>query len=134
MVANGDIVDAATARAARAASRAAGVMVGRGARGRPWLLARIAAELAGRPAPAAPRGGVLLDLVAGHYEAMLGFYGRDLGIRVARKHLGWYMDAVGTQRPLRRAILTDGDPAAVLARLPEALASGAAGPDAKAAA
>jgi tRNA-dihydrouridine synthase len=60
-------------------------------------------------------------MVAGHYEAMIDFYGPDLGLRVARKHLGWYMDTVGTGPHLRREVLTTRDPAGVLALLPQAL-------------
>ena len=125
VVANGDIVDGATARAALAASGADAVMVGRGAQGRPWALAQIAAELDAFVAAPAPTGGALVDLVAGHYEAMLAFYGVALGLRVARKHLGWYMDHVGTDTDLRRAILTADAPTAVLAQLPQALAGSA---------
>ena len=95
VIANGDIVDAASARAALAASGADGVMVGRGAQGAPWRLAQIAASLFGAPAPVVPQGAALGDLVVEHYEAMLGFYGADLGVRVARKHLGWYLDEAG---------------------------------------
>ncbi len=122
VIANGDITSTATARAALERSGADGVMVGRGAQGRPWLLAQIAAEMFGSPAPDVPRGGALAGLVAAHYEAMLGFYGRDLGLRVARKHLGWYMDTAGTGAALRRRILTARDPGEVLRALPEALA------------
>ena len=106
VIANGDITGPETARAALDASGADGVMVGRGAQGRPWLLAQIAARLAGAPVPAAPEGEAFLDMVATHYEATLAFYGRDLGGRVARKHLGWYMDEAGTPPALRRAVLT----------------------------
>jgi tRNA-dihydrouridine synthase len=60
-------------------------------------------------------------MVTSHYEAMLSFYGRVLGPRVARKHLGWYMDEACTPGPVRKVILTETDPAAVLRRLPEAL-------------
>jgi tRNA-dihydrouridine synthase B len=60
------------------------------------------------------------DIVGGHYEAMLGFYGVDLGLRVARKHLGWYMNVAGTGAVLRRSILTAPSPAQVLALLPHA--------------
>ncbi|GAA6198936.1 tRNA dihydrouridine synthase DusB [Aquicoccus sp. SU-CL01552] len=121
VLANGDIRGPADARRALAQSGADGVMVGRGVQGRPWLLAEIAHDIWGTPAPQVPRGAALADLVAGHYEAMLGFYGADLGLRVARKHLGWYMDEVGTGPGLRRAVLTARDPAAVLQLLPEAL-------------
>src|SRR5690606_4005249 len=80
VIANGDIIDAASARAALAASGAAGVMVGRGAQGRPWALAEIAHEIFGTPAPVLPKGADLADLVIAHYEAALGFYGIDLGL------------------------------------------------------
>ncbi|MBL3597276.1 tRNA dihydrouridine synthase DusB [Rhodovulum sulfidophilum] len=123
VVANGDIVCSETASAALAQSGADGVMVGRGAQGRPWLLAEIGARIAGRPAPAVPEGAALADMVARHYEDMLGFYGTGLGGRVARKHLGWYMDRAGTPGALRRRVLTAPAGAAVLGLLPEALAA-----------
>ncbi|NTT87458.1 tRNA dihydrouridine synthase DusB [Tabrizicola fusiformis] len=125
VIANGDIVDAATARQARAQSGAAGVMVGRGAQGRPWVLAEIAHALHGHPAPQVPQGAALADLVAEHYEAVLAFYGTELGLKVARKHLGWYLEAAGTTA-LRGAILTSDDPATVLRLLPQAFAEPAA--------
>ncbi len=121
LVANGDITCSATARAALDQSGADGVMIGRGAQGRPWLLAGIAHDLWGSPAPEVPAGTALCDLVIGHYESMLEFYGAALGGRVARKHLGWYMDAAGTGPALRRAVLTERDPAKVIALLPVAL-------------
>lgn len=121
VIANGDIISAQAARHALAQSGAAGVMVGRGAQGRPWLLAQIAANLAGRPIPKTPTGSDLVALVGAHYEAILGFYGRDLGLRVARKHLGWYAQAVGGAACARRAALTATDPARVFAVLPDLL-------------
>lgn len=122
VIANGDIVDSRSAEMALAASGADGVMVGRGAQGRPWLLAQIASHLFGTGEPLIPAGGDLADMVSGHYQAMLGFYGRDLGARVARKHLGWYMDHAGTGPILRRAVLTATTPQIVLQLLPSALA------------
>jgi nifR3 family TIM-barrel protein len=121
VIANGDIGCAGTARLALRRSGAAGVMVGRAARGRPWLPAAIAAGLAGRVAPMPPRGAALADLVSGHYEDMLSFYGAALGRRVARKHLGWYMDAAGTPAALRRELLTADSARVVLDALPAAL-------------
>ncbi|MCV3270928.1 tRNA dihydrouridine synthase DusB [Roseobacter sp. WL0113] len=109
VIANGDIVDGPTARRALTLSGADGVMVGRGARGRPWILAEIAHRLFGTPAPTVPTGGGFADMVAGHYDAMIRFYGRTLGLRVARKHLGWYMDSCATPDGLRRAVLTAAD-------------------------
>ncbi len=121
VVANGDIVDAPTARTALEQSDADGVMIGRGAQGAPWVLAQIAADLFGTPQPDIPQGRALTDMVCEHYEAMLSFYGETLGNRVARKHLGWYMDRAGTDTALRQTLLTEKTPANVLRLLPDAL-------------
>lgn len=121
VIANGDITSVAAARMALAQSGAAGVMIGRGAQGRPWLLAQVAAELFGTPAPKVPVGEDLVALVSAHYEAILSFYGRDLGVKTARKHLGWYIDAAGGAVALRQKLQTATDPAEVLRLLPDAL-------------
>ena len=121
VIANGDIRSTADARTALEQSGAAGVMVGRATGGRPWLVAEIAADLAGTPGPGIPTGAALAELVREHYEAALGFYGRELGKRVIRKHLGWYMDEAGTGPALRRELLSAADPARVLALIPAAL-------------
>ncbi|APE45363.1 tRNA dihydrouridine synthase DusB [Sulfitobacter alexandrii] len=112
VIANGDITGPRTARQALDRSGADGVMVGRGAQGRPWLLAEIAHALHGTPAPEVPEGRAFADMVEDHYDAMLSFYGAALGARVARKHLGWYMDAAGTLPGPRRALLTAATPGA----------------------
>ncbi|UWQ43242.1 tRNA dihydrouridine synthase DusB [Leisingera aquaemixtae] len=123
VLANGDIVDTSSARQALELSGADGVMIGRGAEGKPWLLAEVAHHLWGTPAPDIPEGEALIAMVSEHYKAMLAFYGPELGVRVARKHLGWYMDEAGTGPAMRRAVLTEKDPADVLALLPEALSA-----------
>jgi len=127
VVANGDITSAEHAREALRQSGANGVMIGRGAQGAPWRLAEISAALYGTRAPVVPEGHSLCDMVVGHYEDMLGFYGAKLGGRVARKHLGWYMDRAGTGPVLRKIILTENTPSAVIRHLPEALAQGQTG-------
>jgi len=96
-------------------------MIGRGAQGRPWLLAQVAAELYGLPAPVVPVGDALTRMVQDHYSAMLEFYGADLGLRVARKHLGWYLQDAGCGAALRKELLTTRAPDAVLKTLPRAL-------------
>lgn len=126
VIANGDIVSNVLAQQAIAKSGADGVMVGRGAQGRPWMIAQIAHALVGSPAPNVPTGDDLVGMIADHYDAMLRFYGEDLGVRVARKHLGWYMDEAGTERQLRREILTLSDPKKVFERLPDAILQEAA--------
>ena len=114
VIANGDIVDEGSARTALAASGAGGVMVGRGAQGAPWRLATIAAELAG----GCPRGMLqaidVRDVISRHYDAMLTFHGRDLGVRIARKHLGWYADEAGIDPRFRARMMTETSPAEVL--------------------
>ena len=124
LIANGDIVDVPTAKQALAQSGADGVMIGRGAQGKPWLLAEVAHEIWGSAAPQVPKGQELVDMIAKHYEAMLAFYGVELGLRVARKHLGWYMDEAATAAPLRRAVLTAKSPSEVLRHLSEAILGG----------
>ncbi|MGR3495870.1 tRNA dihydrouridine synthase DusB [Citreimonas sp.] len=121
VIANGDIVGGASALTALKLSGADGVMVGRGAQGAPWRLAEISAEIYGTPGPVVPEGPDFVRLVADHHEAMLSFYGVDLGTRVARKHLGWYMDRVATPPALRRQVLTAPAPEVVRTLLPDAL-------------
>jgi tRNA-dihydrouridine synthase B len=118
VIANGDIVDTETARAALAASGADGVMIGRGAQGQPWMPALVAADLNGRPRPAVPEGADLAALIIEHYEMLLAHYGVEVGRRAARKHLGWYLEpleaAAGRRHPLRPALLTTNEPARVV--------------------
>jgi len=124
LVANGDVVDAASARLALAQSGADAVMVGRGAQGAPWKLAEIAHELWGTPAPTIPRGAALAEAVAEHYEDILSLYGTELGLRVARKHLGWYAEANGA--PNRAELLRAPSPEAALAAIRAGFADAAA--------
>ena len=119
VIANGDITDSASAREAMDRSGADGVMVGRGAQGRPWALAQIAHDLFDAPPPQIPHGAALAQMIVDHYEAMLSFYGLDLGLRVARKHLGWYLE--GVDPALRREVLTATDPAHVIRCVTQAL-------------
>ncbi|MEM9318194.1 MAG: tRNA dihydrouridine synthase DusB [Pseudomonadota bacterium] len=123
VIANGDITGPTSAAAALQMSGADGVMVGRGAQGKPWRLAEIAASLFGTAPPEIPTGPALVDLVARHYEAMLAHYGAPLGLRVARKHLGWYLRGAATPTALRHEVLTATTPSRVLALLPIALAA-----------
>ncbi len=121
VLANGDILDASSARQALDQSGADGVMIGRGAQGRPWILAEVAHDRFGTPKPDIPTSEDYVNMVAGHYENALSFYGTELGVRTFRKHLGWYMDEAGTDAAARREMLTLRDPAQVLARLRFAL-------------
>lgn len=121
VIANGDIISLDSAKQALALSCADGIMVGRGAQGRPWLLSELAHALFKAPKVARPTLKEFSQLVAEHYDSILQFYGRELGVRVARKHLGWYMDEAGTAQVLRRKILTAAAPEDVFEALPDAM-------------
>ena len=123
VIANGDIVGASSAKEALKQSGADGVMMGRGVQGAPWKLAQVAAEVYGGVAPQVPVEGELVGMVSKHYTEMLKFYGVALGVRVARKHLGWYMDHVNTPKVVRNQVLTAKTEGEVLALLPVALTS-----------
>ena len=112
VVVNGDIADAATAREALAQSGAAAVMIGRGAQGQPWRVGQVADALAGRPIAAAPADHELAEIVEEHYEGVLDEYGVDVGVRAARKHLDWYLEAGGIApaRETRWALLNSAEP------------------------
>lgn len=121
VIANGDITSLDSAKQALALSGADGIMVGRGSQGRPWLLSELAHALFKAPKVARPTLKEFSQLVAEHYDSILQFYGRELGVRVARKHLGWYMDEAGTAQVLRRKILTAATPEDVFEALPDAI-------------
>lgn len=112
VVANGDLLRPEDARAMLAASDADAVMIGRGAYGQPWIVGHTGALLAGEAAPAPPVGNALAELVLEHHAAMLSHYGIAQGLRIARKHLGWYLERFASRAPsaLRQAILTSADP------------------------
>jgi len=125
VIANGDCHGCDDADAMLAASGADAVMIGRGAYGRPWLPGHVAHYLATGERLADPSGTELTDLVLSHYEDMLSHYGPMPGIRIARKHLGWYLDRAGigsSPSGLRSAVMTSNDPAEVI-RLTETLFS-----------
>ncbi|MEP1208305.1 MAG: tRNA dihydrouridine synthase DusB [Rhizobiaceae bacterium] len=117
LIINGDIDSTATARKAMNVSGADGVMVGRASYGAPWLPGQIGAELDGQKVPQAPVGSELAELVARHYEALLSFYGSELGMRNARKHLDWYSAGYREAEDyavLRRQLMTSRQPEQVL--------------------
>jgi nifR3 family TIM-barrel protein len=122
VVVNGDIESFDDADAALAASGADAVMVGRGAQGRPWFPGQLARYLTTGERQAPPPLTEQLALVSALYGEMLGLYGVELGLRHARKHLGWALDTAAscTVAPVdalkahRSRVLTAADPALVL--------------------
>ncbi|MEM1113433.1 MAG: tRNA dihydrouridine synthase DusB [Pseudomonadota bacterium] len=101
--ANGDIDTPHKAARVRTQTSAAGIMIGRAAQGRPWLCGQIAARLAGRPVPADPSPAEQRALLAEHLGALHDFYGEFMGLRIARKHVGWYVERLANGKALRQA-------------------------------
>jgi nifR3 family TIM-barrel protein len=108
VIVNGDITDLASARTALARSGADAVMIGRGSYGRPWIAERLGTALAGNEALREPDGKTRLAILLEHLADSLAFYGDALGLRVFRKHLGWYVENApfGTSATRREAKAT----------------------------
>jgi nifR3 family TIM-barrel protein len=92
VIVNGDITDLASARAALEQSGADGAMIGRGSNGRPWLAAALDQALAKDEPLAEPGLSERLEILLTHLGRSLKFYGDGLGLKVFRKHLGWYVE------------------------------------------
>nr|WP_306266757.1 tRNA dihydrouridine synthase DusB [Pararhizobium sp. IMCC3301] len=119
VIANGDIVNMNQVDDVLALSGADGIMIGRGAYGRPWFPGYVRSRLASDATPLAePTLMEKHELAAEHYDAILSHYGIDIGIRAARKHLGWYLDDAGISgSAARRRIMTGTDCRTVLQAL-----------------
>ena len=106
VVANGDCTGLADVRAMLAASGADAVMIGRAALGRPWLAGALGAALESGAGLAQPSRAVQKAAALEHFEALLGLFGRDQGLRHARKHLSAYASHAGADEALRLALVT----------------------------
>jgi tRNA-dihydrouridine synthase B len=128
LVVNGDITSFEKAVTALEMSGADAVMVGRGAQGQPWLPGQIGRRLQGGAAESAPSLVQQLGYIRALYDEVCGHYGLRIGLRHARKHLGWALDAASqcsrapaaTIKAWRQKILTSNDPAGVHRALQDA--------------
>ena len=101
---NGDIWEAADALAMVEQTGCAGVVVGRGCLGRPWLFRDLQAAFAGAPIPTPPDLGQVCDLLVEHAELLVDAVGPEQGIREFRKHPGWYLQGFPVGGELRRSL------------------------------
>ncbi len=104
VIANGDIVCIDSAMIALEESKADGVMIGRGCYGKPWLLSQVAHFLTTGEVLSAPTIEAQLKVVLDHYDVVIEYYGEDVGIKIARKHLGWYSNGLPNSAIFRASI------------------------------
>lgn len=104
VIANGDMTSFEDVDAALEQSGADGVMIGRGAYGRPWFLKQVMDYLRTGIKVNAPPLPVQKKIILQHYESMLQHYGLHAGLRIARKHLGWYSKGLNASADFRAAV------------------------------
>jgi len=104
--ANGDIDSPRKAAEVLEATGAAGVMIGRAAQGRPWIFRQVNSYLSSGAVVAPPSPREVRDIMIAHLESLHAFYGEEPGVRVARKHLGWYCRQLADVRRLPAELMT----------------------------
>jgi len=104
VIANGDIATPEQARAVLLHTGADALMIGRAAQGRPWIFREIAHFLATGAHLPAPTVEEAREVIGAHLADHYDFYGEDAGVRIARKHLGWYTAALDGGAALRREV------------------------------
>jgi tRNA-dihydrouridine synthase B len=117
VIVNGDICGIADVADALAQSGADGVMIGRGAYGKPWLLGQVMRWWRTGESLPDPAIDEQYAVLVEHYRAMLAHYGEDTGAKIARKHLGWYTKGLPGSAEFRNFVNFIDDPAQVLGEL-----------------
>jgi tRNA-dihydrouridine synthase B len=105
VIANGDVDTAKKAREVLDFTRADGVMLGRAAHGAPWIFREVNGLLTEGKSPPPLSRAQVRDIVLAHLEAIYAFHGEDSGLRIARKHLGWYSELLDDARDARKLLM-----------------------------
>jgi tRNA-dihydrouridine synthase B len=117
VIVNGDICSTEDARTALEQSGADGVMIGRGAYGRPWLLGQVMSALGGEGERADPSLDEQLSVILEQYDVMQSLYGKQTGVNLARKHIGWYTKGLTGSAEFRNRVNQQDDPTVVVRML-----------------
>lgn len=117
VIVNGDICSIEDAEQALALSGADGVMIGRGAYGKPWIISQVMAALTTGTRLPDPTIEEQYHLIVRHYRDMLDHYGETTGVNMARKHIGWYTKGLHGSADFRNAVNQINDPQTALAML-----------------
>ncbi|UAT42593.1 tRNA dihydrouridine synthase DusB [Anaplasmataceae bacterium AB001_6] len=114
VIVNGDIKTFECVKEAMELSSADGVMIGRGVYGKPWFIKQVMSYMQGGSGDYSVSRKEKFDLIREHYTEMLSFYGSVVGVRMARKHLGWYSRFMYDATSFRQKVLSESDPKIIL--------------------
>lgn len=109
VIANGDITSSAQAKKVLAITNADAIMIGRGSQGRPWIFRQVSEYLINQKKSPEPALLELRNFLLNHLQSIYSLYGNQTGVRIARKHIGWYLHQVKDDLNIKTTILRESD-------------------------